>query len=98
MEEQRKFKIANEIRFYVLFALSAFLLIKGFYEPPVGVIEKSVMWVSAGLTTLGACMVGVDIKGIIRELRMWSQQNKDFIDRHIKDNQSTVYKEDNSNE
>ncbi len=83
MDEGRKFKIANEIRFYVLFALAAFLLIKGFYEPPVGEIAKSVMWVAAGLTTLGACMVGVDVKGIIREIRLWSQQNEEFVERHI---------------
>lgn len=86
MEEPRKFKIANEVRFYVLFALAAFLLIKGFYEPPVGEIPRTVMWVAAGLTTLGACMVGVDVKGILRELRLWHEANRRAITEKLEEN------------
>lgn len=85
MEEQRKFSIANEVRFYIIFALASFLLVKGFFVPPVGEIAKTVLYASAGLTTLAACMVGVDVKGIIREIRLLKKENvKEIEDREEK--------------
>lgn len=62
--------IAREIRFYVCVALGYILMVKGFDAPPEGVIERSIL-ISAGiLYCLGGLSVGLDLKGVIEELRL----------------------------
>lgn len=70
MTNESKFNLAREIRFYALLALAAFLLIVGLYTDPPGQISRSVLIASGGLVTVAACVVGVDVKGIIREWRL----------------------------
>lgn len=70
MTNESKFNLAHEIRFYALLALAAFLLIVGLYTEPPGHISRSVLIASGGLVTVAACVVGVDVKGIIREWRL----------------------------
>ena len=70
MTNESKFNLAHEIRFYALLALASFLLIVGLYTEPPGHISRSVLIASGGLVTVAACVVGVDVKGIIREWRL----------------------------
>lgn len=70
MKEESKFSIAREIRFYMLFILAAFLLVQGLFMEPPGEISGSVLTAAGGLVTVAACVVGVDVKGIIREYRL----------------------------
>lgn len=70
MTNESKFNLAHEIRFYALLALASFLLIVGLYTDPPGHISRSVLIASGGLVTVAACVVGVDVKGIIREWRL----------------------------
>lgn len=70
MTNESKFNLAREIRFYSLLALASFLLIVGLYTDPPGHISRSVLIASGGLVTVAACVVGVDVKGIIREYRL----------------------------
>ena len=70
MENNNNFNLAREIRFYALLVLAAFLLIVGLYTDPPGHISRSVLIASGGLVTVAACVVGVDVKGIIREWRL----------------------------
>lgn len=60
----------RETRFYVCLIMGYALLVGGFFSPPMGDIPNSVI-ISAGiLLCLGALCVGVDLRGIIHELRM----------------------------
>ena len=74
MKEESKFSIAREIRFYMLYLLASFLLVTGLYMEPPGEISASVSIAAGGLMTVAACVVGVDVKGIIREYRMIGNQ------------------------
>lgn len=49
------------------------LMIGGFFSPPLGVIHNSVIVASGILLALGAMCVGVDLKGIIHELRAFKE-------------------------
>ena len=60
--------MTNESKFNL--AHASFLLIVGLYTDPPGHISRSVLIASGGLVTVAACVVGVDVKGIIREWRL----------------------------
>ena len=75
---QRKIKILinmnieakREARFYICLFMGYGLLVGGFFSPPLGEIPNSVI-ISAGiLLCMGALCVGVDLRGIIHELRL----------------------------
>lgn len=68
MDEKENFTWAKEVRFYSLLLLAGFLLIVGLYTPPEGEIAKSVLIAGGGLVTVAACVVGVDVRGIIKEV------------------------------
>jgi hypothetical protein len=74
MTNESKFNLAREIRFYILFLLASFLLITGLYMEPPGEISRSVLIAAGGLVTVAACVVGVDVKGIIREYRLTKKE------------------------
>lgn len=64
----------REWRFYVCLLMGYALMVGGFFSPPLGDIPDSVI-ISAGiLLCLGAMCVGVDLKGIIHELRMFKNE------------------------
>ena len=60
----------REIRFYVCLLLGFVLMMCGFFAPPIGEIHNSVLVASGLVLSIGALAVGVDIEGIIRELRL----------------------------
>lgn len=62
--------IRREWRFYTCLFLGFFLLVAGFYVPPMGMIDNSVIIASGIILCIGAMAVGVDLKGCIRELRL----------------------------
>jgi hypothetical protein len=59
----------RECRFYVCLIMGFSLTVGGFFSPPLGVIDNSVIVTAGILLSLGALCVGVDLKGIIHELR-----------------------------
>jgi len=60
------------------------LIVGGFFSPPLGVIDNSVIVVAGILFALGAMCVGVDLKGIIQELR---QLQSGVQPKEVKDEQ-----------
>ena len=75
----------RELRFYTCLVMGFSLIIGGFFSPPLGVIHNSVIVVAGILFSLGAMCVGVDLKGIIRELRQLqsgAQQKEDKDEQH----------------
>lgn len=59
----------REWRFYVCLFMGFSLVCGGFFSPPLGVIDNSVIVAFGILLSLGALCVGVDLKGIIHEMR-----------------------------
>ena len=66
----------QEIRFYFCIILGAILIFFGFYTPPTGVIDNSVIAAFGMLLIIGGLSVGIDIKGIIREIRLLKEEKK----------------------
>lgn len=61
----------REWRFYTCLVMGFALVCGGFFSPPLGIIDNSVIVAFGILLSLGALCVGVDLKGIIHELRMF---------------------------
>lgn len=59
----------REWRFYTCLVMGFLLVVGGFFSPPLGVIHNSVIVVFGIFLSLGGLCVGVDLKGIIYELR-----------------------------
>lgn len=59
----------REWRFYTCLFMGFSLVVGGFFSPPLGVIHNSVIVVFGIFLSLGGLCVGVDLKGIIYELR-----------------------------
>lgn len=59
----------REMRFYSCLVMGFSLVVGGFFSPPLGIIDNSVIVAFGILLSLGALCVGVDLKGIIHELR-----------------------------
>lgn len=64
----------REWRFYVCLVMGYALMVGGFFSPPLGEIGNSIIVASGILLCLGAMCVGVDLKGIIHELRMFKNE------------------------
>lgn len=59
----------REWRFYTCLVMGFLLVVGGFFSPPLGVIHNSVIVVFGIFLSLGGLCVGVDLKGIIHEVR-----------------------------
>lgn len=59
----------REWRFYTCLVMGFSLVVGGFFSPPLGVIDNSVIVVFGIFLSLGGLCVGVDLKGIIHEVR-----------------------------
>lgn len=60
----------KDIKFYILVFLAFGLAILGCLVPPVGQIESSMLWAVFAFLGLSACVEGIDLKGIIHEIRL----------------------------
>lgn len=65
-----KQEMLKEIRFYVCLTLAFILLMISLFLPPVNVITQSVLWAAIIVLGTGALSIGLDISGIIREVRL----------------------------
>lgn len=63
----------KDCKFYTSLFLGFGMALLGCLIPPVGVIETSVLWICFGFLMLSACIEGIDVKGIIREIRLLKQ-------------------------
>lgn len=59
----------REWRFYTCLFMGFSLVVGGFFSPPLGAIHNSVIVAFGILLSCGALCVGVDLKGVIHELR-----------------------------
>lgn len=66
----------REVRFYVCLLMGYALMVGGFFSPPPGEIGNSIIVASGILLCLGAMCVGIDLKGIIHELRMFNNNTQ----------------------
>lgn len=66
----------QEVRFYTCLILGFTLVILGFYAPPFGVIDNSVIIAFGMLLIVGALAVGIDVRGIIKEIRLLKEEKK----------------------
>jgi hypothetical protein len=60
----------KDIKFYLCVILGFILMMIGAYIPPEGILDSSMLYGSSFFLILAGCVEGLDIKGIIRELRM----------------------------
>jgi len=60
----------KDIKFYLCVILGFVLMIIGAYIPPEGVLDSSMLYGSSFFLILAGCVEGLDIKGIIKELRL----------------------------
>lgn len=60
----------KDFRFYTSLLLGFGMALLGCLVPPIGVVSESVLWIVFAFLMLSACIEGVDIKGIIYEIRM----------------------------
>lgn len=67
----------QEIRFYTCLVLGFTLVVLGFYAPPFGTIDNSVIITFGMMLMVGALAVGIDVRGIIKEIRLLKESKKD---------------------
>lgn len=60
----------QEFRFYVCLILTYVLLMISLFLPPVNVITQSVLWAAIIILGIGALGIGLDVSGILREIRL----------------------------
>lgn len=75
----------RDIKFYVILLMGFGLALLGCLLPPVGKIEQSMLWVVFGFLMLSACIEGIDVKGIIREIRLLKEFNANSIVKNEED-------------
>lgn len=80
---ESKREIMHEVRFYACLLLSAILMMISIFTPPQGELHQSVVYMSSIILAIGAVCVGVDIKGILYEVRMMRKQDKEWLDKQI---------------
>lgn len=62
-------EVRREWRFYICIIIGAILMFAGFFCPPMGHISNSVLTGSGMFLLLGGLAVGMDLKGVIHEIR-----------------------------
>ena len=65
----------KNIKFFVLVFLAFGLALLGCLVPPIGQIETSMLWAVFAFLGLSACVEGIDLKGIIHEIRLLKEFN-----------------------
>lgn len=60
----------REIRFYVCLVMAYTLMMISLFLPPVNIITTSVLYASVIILSVGGLAVGIDLKGIIKEIRL----------------------------
>lgn len=82
--------VRKDIKFYIVLFLGFGLALLGCLLPPAGTIENSMLWLVFAFLMLSACIEGVDIKGIIHEIRLL----KEFTAKQIVEEKNNVSNED----
>lgn len=82
--------VRKDIKFYIVLFLGFGLALLGCLLPPAGTIENSMLWLVFAFLMLSACIEGVDIKGIIHEIRLL----KEFTSKQIVEDKNDASNED----
>lgn len=75
----------KDLRFYTSLLLGFGMALLACLIPPQGVVSESVLWIVFAFLMLSACIEGVDIKGIIREIRLLKEFNANSIVKNEED-------------
>lgn len=68
----------KDIKFYFCTLIGAALMFTALFIPPVGVLDASILYGSAAFLVLAGVIEGADVKGIIREIRLLRECNKEL--------------------
>lgn len=60
----------KDFKFYASLLIGAAFALLGCLTPPVGAISNSMLWIVFAFLILSACIEGIDVKGIIHEIRL----------------------------
>lgn len=60
----------KDCRFYAVLSAAMVVAMVGTFTPPVGELAESLLWAFFGLLGVDCCVLGIDVQGIIRELRL----------------------------
>lgn len=69
----------QEMRFYVCLGLTYILLMISLFLPPVNVITASVLYAAIIILGIGALSLGLDISGILREIRLLKTNDLELL-------------------
>lgn len=70
----------KDCRFYVSLFCAMTIAMVGTFTPPVGELADSLLWAFFGLLAMDCCVLGVDLQGIIREIRLLKEaKNGDMV-------------------
>lgn len=75
-------EIRREWRFYVCICMGFVLMFCGFYVPPIGEINNTVIIGAGMFLCIGSLAVGIDLKGCIHELRMLRREAVETIEEN----------------
>lgn len=65
----------NDVKFYVCLVMAFSLLLTSLFLPPLNIITESVLYASIIILGTGALVTGVDVSGIIHEVRLLKEVN-----------------------
>lgn len=77
----------QDIKFYTLVVMGFSLLVMGFWVYPPGSITSSVLVAAGILFSLAGLLQGVDLEGIIRELRLLKNESINDIKQEAKEDE-----------
>lgn len=70
----------KDCRFYVSLFCAMTIALVGTFTPPVGELADSLLWAFFGLLAMDCCVLGIDLQGIIREIRLLKEaKNGDMV-------------------
>lgn len=70
----------KDCRFYVSLFCAMTIALVGTFTPPVGELADSLLWAFFGLLAMDCCVLGIDLQGIIREIRLLKEaKNGDVV-------------------
>ena len=72
----------KDVKFYLCTILGFSLMTIGIFCPPVGTLELHILYGGAFFLILAGTVEGLDVKGIIRELRLLKDTNAKLLNNN----------------
>lgn len=78
-----------DARFYTCVVMGFIMCVISLFLPPIGVIPSSVCYVTGAFLITGGLALGLDIAGVIREIRLLKEFDLKNNDNNRNDNTQT---------